>query len=284
MLLMWLPIPSPVSPFITMSATCGSGNPLPPEVIASIIEGYAGSIRPLFVDTLIAAIVPAMLIPLLVMMVILSTPRSRKQPIFILNVFSVLLGLAVAGLCNHLSMSSILNPTESVNATEDMVYVVLYVWLPWITEAVLVLRLIVVYSPQYRSRLRLALILAFSVVVKIVRAAITILYVVGWRRVAKSSGTLNQFSTEEALNGWMVKTGWLLELCDNLYISGLFLLRLAMQGSVFRGTSTCRIPSGGRITVPFSSKLKTLFWIASTNMIFACNGIQFTADYIYIHQ
>ncbi|KAI0340099.1 hypothetical protein BDW22DRAFT_1360614 [Trametopsis cervina] len=252
-----------------MSATSGPASQLPPEVIASIIEGYARSIRPAVGYILIVAIMPAMLIPLLAMMFVLSTPSSRKQPIFVLNVFSVVLGLVVAGLANHLTISAILNPTGGVSATEDLVYVVLYVWLPWITEAVLILRLIIVYSPQYSSRLHLALILVFTVVVKTARAVITILYLIEWSRRTQPSGTVNQFSTANVLNGWIEKAAWMLDLCDNLYISGLFLLRLVVQGNVFRGTCTWRVSSASGNRVSFGSRIKSLFWIASTNMIFA---------------
>lgn len=99
-----------------------------------------------------------------------------------------------------------------------MIYVTLYVWLPWITAAVLVLHLLIVFSPQYSSRLRLALILAFSILVKAVRAAITILYLVEWKKDTQSSGTFNQFSTAKSLNGWTVKATWMLDLCDNLSV------------------------------------------------------------------
>lgn len=47
-----------------MSATNGSASQLPPEVIASIIEGYARSIRPAVECILIVTIMPAMLITL----------------------------------------------------------------------------------------------------------------------------------------------------------------------------------------------------------------------------
>ncbi|KAK7471155.1 hypothetical protein VKT23_002566 [Stygiomarasmius scandens] len=241
---------------------------LPPEIITPIINAYAHSIRPAFSFILISAVFSAILIPLLLMFFVLSTPHSRRQPIFILNVFTITLGIVVGVLSNHLTMSSILSPFKGIDPTEDLVYNILYIWLPWITEAVLILRVIIVYSPGYTSVLRIVSILAFSIIIKAVRAAVNIVFLVQWHKSTSSSGNVNQFSTTTGLNTWMAKTAWILELVDNLYISGLFLWRLASQGNLFNSQSVGRVTGKEGSGVSFTSRLKSLFWIAATNLIF----------------
>jgi len=237
-------------------------SPFPTALVAPIIEGYVQGIRPAFSFILISAIFSAMLIPLLAMMFALSTSQSRRTPIFILNVLAVSLGLVVGALCGHLTIQSILSPFTGINGTEDFVYNILYIWMPWITEAVLVVRVVVVYAPAYQSS-RIALLLAFTIAVKVARAAINIVFLVQWKR-STSSGSVNQFSTTESLNGWMIKAAWILELLDNGYISFLFLWRLNRQAHIFNGEKVGRVDSRDS----FTNKLKSLFWIASTNFVF----------------
>ncbi|THU89960.1 hypothetical protein K435DRAFT_676840 [Dendrothele bispora CBS 962.96] len=214
---------------------------LPPEIVQPIINAYTHSIQPAFSFILISAVFSAILIPLLLMLFVLSTPHSRRQPIFVLNIFTITLGITVGILSNHLTMSSMLSPFEGINPTEDLVYNILYIWLPWITEAILILRVIIVYSPVYSSRLKIAQILAFSIIVKAARAAISIDFLVKWHKNTSSSGNVNQFSTTNELSTWNAKTTWILELVDNLYISCLFLWRLASQGHLFNPTSIGRV-------------------------------------------
>lgn len=87
-----------------MSTTGLPGDVVSPEVVAPIIQAYARSIRPAFSFILISATFSAILIPLLVMLFALSTSRLRRKPIFILNVFTITLGLIVGVLSNHLTV------------------------------------------------------------------------------------------------------------------------------------------------------------------------------------
>lgn len=80
--------------------------PIPTALVIPIIQGYANGIRPAFAFILISVIFSAMLIPLLIMLFVLSTPKTRRTPIFILNVFAVTLGIIVGGLSNHLTVNN----------------------------------------------------------------------------------------------------------------------------------------------------------------------------------
>jgi hypothetical protein len=99
----------------------------------------------------------------------------------------------------------------------DFVYNILYIWMPWISEAVLVVRVVAVFTPSFRRMRHMLLILGFPIVAKIARAVINIIFLVQWKR-STSSGGANQFSTTQSLNTWMVKSAWILELFDNAYV------------------------------------------------------------------
>jgi hypothetical protein len=75
-----------------------------PPTVAPVIEAYAKAIRPAFGFILISSIFGAMLVPLLIILLASSTPHSRRQPIFILNILSLSLGITVSGLSTHLSV------------------------------------------------------------------------------------------------------------------------------------------------------------------------------------
>ncbi|KAF5380048.1 hypothetical protein D9615_006158 [Tricholomella constricta] len=121
-------------------------------------------------------------------------------------------------------------------------------------------------GPAYPRLVDMAALLAFPVIVKATRAAINIFFLVDWKRNT-STGAVNQFDTTTSLKTWMVKTAWILELLDNAYISFLFLWRLGTQSHLFNGEKIGRVDS--EISKgSFTSKLKSLFWIASTNFVF----------------
>ncbi|KAJ7929043.1 hypothetical protein B0H13DRAFT_1547372, partial [Mycena leptocephala] len=54
---------------------------------------YVQAIRPAFAFILIPTVFSAMLVPLLIMLFALSTPQTRRGPIFILNVLAICLGI-----------------------------------------------------------------------------------------------------------------------------------------------------------------------------------------------
>ncbi|KAJ7585085.1 hypothetical protein C8J56DRAFT_789154, partial [Mycena floridula] len=125
---------------------------------------------------LVAAIFPAMLIPLLIMLFTLSTPKTRRTPIFTLNVLAILLGIVVGVLTNHLTIQGILSPVSGVNPTEVAVYTVLLIWMSWISEAVLLLRVVIVFRSTYQRTRNMVLLLGFPAVVKTARVVMNIVY------------------------------------------------------------------------------------------------------------
>ncbi|KAJ7711280.1 hypothetical protein B0H16DRAFT_1745308 [Mycena metata] len=66
---------------------------IPSALVVPIIEGYVEAIRPAFPVIMILTVFAAMLVPLLIMLFALSTPETRRGPIFILNTLAICLGI-----------------------------------------------------------------------------------------------------------------------------------------------------------------------------------------------
>ncbi|KAF8203505.1 hypothetical protein K438DRAFT_1820254 [Mycena galopus ATCC 62051] len=235
---------------------------IPTSLIIPIIDGYVQGIRPAFAFILIPTVFGSMLVPLMILLFALSTPQTRRRPIFVLNALAIGLGIIVGALSTHLTIRSILLPFAGVNATENLTFTIFDVWLSWFAEAVLVVRIAAVFP-----RSKLPLLLAFPITVKAARVAVNIMFSVEWARRLLHAGTSNQFVILSELPRSFFKAAFFLELFDNSYMSSLFLwrLRLQTQSTFFDSSAIERVPSSNE---SYSSKLQRLFWIATTNFIF----------------
>ncbi|KAJ7586375.1 hypothetical protein C8J56DRAFT_1051748 [Mycena floridula] len=234
-----------------------------PVLVQAIIETYTEGIRIAFSYLLPATIFSAMLIPLLIMLFAVSTPQTRRKPIFLLNVTQILLGIATAIFTAHYIIKSVLNPFAHTNRVQSTT---LYMWMPWITEGILLLRIVVVFRSTHGGVLPMASLLALPISLKMARAVINILVLMSWwkRKDLTFGGVQFEASESLELNTWMPKASWIMELVDNGYVSFLFLWRLNGQGHLFDGSKIGRVDTRRSIT----SKIKSLFWIASTNFFF----------------
>lgn len=77
---------------------------IPSELVTAIIDGFSAAIRPSVGFVLIGSIFAGTLIPIILALFYFSTPITRKKPVFILNVLSLLLGIIVAVWNNHLEV------------------------------------------------------------------------------------------------------------------------------------------------------------------------------------
>ncbi|KAJ7249715.1 hypothetical protein C8J57DRAFT_687390 [Mycena rebaudengoi] len=226
---------------------------------APIIKAYAQAIRPALSFILISTVFGAMLLPLLILLFALSTPKTRRRPIFILNVLSVSLGITTAALSAHLAIMVILFPFVQGNITEHIIYTVLDLWTPWIAEAVLVVRIAAVFPRRKWPQL-----LAFPIAVKAARIVFTVIFFIRWGKMI-----LRGLSNEYDILGTFrmeFKVLFCLELLDNTYASFIFLWRLNHQRR--DSTPIARLSSSNSNETSYTRKLQTLFWIASTNFIF----------------
>ncbi|KAG5637244.1 hypothetical protein H0H81_005289 [Sphagnurus paluster] len=156
----------------------------------------------------------------------------------------------------------------------DFVILNLAVWTPWINEAILILRVVAVFKPTLYSRFsNMVALLAFPVILKIVRATILIYNLVKWRRENSITST-NYNVGPYADEYWVLESTTILEMVDNglvslvspvmsralhspylvmdlnnigldRYISALFLWRLAVHAKAISGFGDREGPKTG---------------------------------------
>ncbi|KAJ7724763.1 hypothetical protein B0H16DRAFT_1472168 [Mycena metata] len=204
-----------------------TSSPIPTAFVAPIIEAYAEGIRPAFAFILILTIFGTLLVPLLFLLLALSTPYMRRRPIFILNVVSVSLGIVSSALGTHIAIRDILSPFTSFDLTEDRIYSCLKIWKAWGAEAVLLLRIAAVFPHS-----SLPLLLALPITLKVARAGFNILFSVKWIQLLAE--TRNEYSVLPSLPTYILKTILVLELVDN----STELLRVIFR-FVSRGLELC---------------------------------------------
>ena len=171
------------------------------------------------------------LIPIAIVLFYFSTPRLRRQPVFILNILAIILGLC-QGIVNFVvtvGLHSVVTPKCALNnrpcQTSAMFYdnrlptktvalaIILYVLVPFCVEIVLVLKLLTVYPPRLLPRSRcIALygLIAFLKCGRAVNAAYAIFQIFG---EPNKQGAL--IMAELLFQSPNVKLEWGLQLLDD---------------------------------------------------------------------
>src|SRR6267154_1304873 len=84
--------------------------PLPPPG-----TNYIAAIEPAISYLLTGTVLASFLIPILIALLVFSTPDTRRHPIFVLNVLGVLLGLALGAMNIYLEVWHSMSFTENVS-------------------------------------------------------------------------------------------------------------------------------------------------------------------------
>lgn len=97
-----------------------------------------------------------------------------------------------------------------INASPDLAFTILDIWLSWFAEAVLLLRITVVFPrPSW------PLLLAFPVVVKAARVAVNIMFSVQWAKLLFTAGSASEFDVLGGIPRSTFQAAFCLELADN---------------------------------------------------------------------
>ncbi|KAJ7645927.1 hypothetical protein DFH06DRAFT_1332867 [Mycena polygramma] len=226
---------------------------------------YIAAIKPSLSLLMIGTVWSAMLIPLLVVLVFLSTSSLRRQPLFIMNIAAVLVGLVLGIMNGYLEISAILSPLTPVKGLIFMPFVTMIMYLPVLIDMILLFRLYVVYPPRSLSWTRRLVVFGPPVTFKIVRVVNLIVFLVQWTSLVQArESPLVAGQTLWGAQPW-TKIEWFFQVFENFYASTLFLLRVH-KGKAANAQSNV-FYSGGR---SHASKLKSLFYIALGNFVFPC--------------
>ncbi|KZO95548.1 hypothetical protein CALVIDRAFT_564600 [Calocera viscosa TUFC12733] len=217
-------------------------------------------IQPALTFLLIGVVLTTLLLPLLIVLLALSTPPSRKHAVFGLNVFGIGLGVLAGVLHSYVMIHTILSPTDPLQPQTGMAFTLLMSFTPFVVECILVLRLIAVFPPKQNPWWKTCIVLAIPVLTKVARIVLLALfaqcYINNICSVASVSAEIADNDIRFAV--LYVKTTWFLQLIDNTYVSVIFLWQLRKQASPKQRF--------GAWTV--QARLQGLFYIALTSYLF----------------
>ncbi|EJD43389.1 hypothetical protein AURDEDRAFT_125841 [Auricularia subglabra TFB-10046 SS5] len=231
-----------------------------PPFVSPILEAFASSIQPPIAFLMIGTIFSSMLLPLLIAVVYFSNDSTRRQPIYKLVVFVIMLALGLGVWNGVIEVTAILSPLVHQSENEYFAFEVAYSITPWLVDLVLFLRLMTVFNPKQTKRSTLLAVFAFPVAIKALRLAMIITFAIQWHRHINHIGSALLAAGQTWATSFCVKVEWVSQIFDNGYASALFMYRL--RGSIRLSAS----PGAGRDTV--GQRIATLFWIAATNFVF----------------
>ncbi|KAK7048096.1 hypothetical protein R3P38DRAFT_2505659 [Favolaschia claudopus] len=225
---------------------------------------YLAAIQPSLTTLMTGTVWSSMLIPLLVVLLLFSTSGMRRKPLFILNLFAVLTGIALGIINVYLGVTEILSPLTVIPGSLVMGYVSMILYLPVYMDTILLVRLFVVYPPHTISWSRRLVVFGPPILFKLIRASVLIVYLVKWTRLVQ--GHDNPLQAGELLWGSLpyTKIEWFFQVFDNCYASVLFLLRVQKGRGLFTHVKSVGLSSS------HASKLRSLFFIALGNFVFPC--------------
>ncbi|EPQ61378.1 hypothetical protein GLOTRDRAFT_135844 [Gloeophyllum trabeum ATCC 11539] len=197
-------------------------------------------------NVLVAHTFTVLYVPLFIALLWFSTPRSRRQVSFVLNVISILLAFSVGVVIDIYAVTSLTNPTKPLSASWTIAIGVLGIFQSILVDTILLARLFVVYPWRITSNPRRLLIFGLPIALKLARIANLIVYI----KLLADAASRHQ-SIELLITAPYLKVEWFLQLADNLFASVAFLAKLRPH---IRGGSLGR-------------KLKTLFYIAVSNFV-----------------
>ncbi|KAF8993746.1 hypothetical protein BDZ89DRAFT_1030194 [Hymenopellis radicata] len=225
---------------------------------------YLVVIRPSLNMVIIGAAWSSALVPLLIALFLFSTEKLRKTPTFILNVLSVLVGIAAGILNYYVEVHTIMSPLQPLDTRYAIAFSTFMCLIPILVETILVVRVLIVYPLHEMSYKAIAIVYIPIVLLKIGRLTdVLVFFITFYPTVA--NGTLNPIVLgKKSWNSPTAKVAWTLQMVDNGYSSALFLWRLR-HGISQTGRVESKNSSG---KWSYISRVRSLFWIATSNFVF----------------
>ncbi|KAI9567164.1 hypothetical protein HD554DRAFT_1031848 [Boletus coccyginus] len=228
-----------------------TGDTIPgsPELVSIAV------VRPLLQSLLLAHTLLTLLVPLLIALLYYSTRRSRRQPIFVLNVLAIAIAFSVGVLADFAGIHGILSPQEILSPLLWVASGVIVVFQSILVDLILFIRLVTVYPLTQVGPRRFALITFLPILLKVLRVVNVIIFLK--LEIESGSNAMNTYFTLPNL-----KIEWAAQVVDNTYASIMFLWTI-------RGRRTTEYLSDSTIArqTTLTYRLRSLFRIALSNFV-----------------
>lgn len=223
---------------------------------------YIAVISPVLHSVLIGHSFLVLFVPLVCGLLFFSTTNTRRQPVFLLNIFNICLAIAVGIMLDYRGVWLTLDPLSNFPYPFNLSISIMGIIQSLLIDVILLIRLVSVYPRDLVGTQRFVLIITLPVLLKIGRFINLVL--LSKTLVALSSGP-NAEAT--ILQKWAhapyIKIEWFGQLIDVSYASSLFLYKIWLHRKD-RGQVDS---DGGNNKVSFGYRLKVLFYIATTNFV-----------------
>ncbi|KAL5531123.1 hypothetical protein ACEPAG_3999 [Sanghuangporus baumii] len=222
---------------------------------------FIAAIRPSLNFILVATPLGGMLLPVIILLFVFSTPVSRKAPVFILNVIACLLGLLVAFMNGVLEVKEILQPTVPVPQAMFIATIASTLMTPMFVDSILLTRVIAFYPRRtsiLTDRLRA---IALPIAIKIARFVTVVLYLSNFTQQSKNLGNVLLVGEMTWFRDHYIIIEWTLQVVDNSYSSLFFLYKLRLFDAAGREGWIVRHPTTLK-------RIRGLFYIALGNFVF----------------
>ncbi|KAF9262888.1 hypothetical protein L218DRAFT_866314 [Marasmius fiardii PR-910] len=177
------------------------------------VETFVAGIKPGINEMFLGTVWAAVLIPLLGILFFLSTPSTRRMPIFLMNVFTVTMGI-ILGIVNlRIYLYRIYNPfkVDPRNKSLQIGYMAMILFLPMIMDCILAYRLTAVFPRRITAKRILAVIFLPVFLLKVARITNGLTFM-----VAFGTGDWNTHLFQILWNHKpYIKIEWILQVIDN---------------------------------------------------------------------
>jgi hypothetical protein len=210
-----------------------------------IISAYVQETSPVLTLLVIYAVLGAMCLPLLLAVFFFSTPRIRRTPLFIVVVFDILLGVAIAcwmisfTVCHRCSiwvtarimvltdnpqLGNLLKPLKALRSESTRSSFIAMVFItftsPWVIDLVLLLRLYAVFPIASTPKRTLCAVFASTTCIKAARLGFCVANMALWVHSVPRDPLASFYSSNNAraIHSWLSKVVSACELIDHMCV------------------------------------------------------------------
>ncbi|KAH9856088.1 hypothetical protein C2E23DRAFT_882219 [Lenzites betulinus] len=227
---------------------------------------------------LVGTVGSSFLVPISAALLYFHQSHKQRKAMYLMTLTSLVVGLGEGGLNMYNQINSIRHVAVPSGVTTTYTFV--HLFLPLLTESVLVFRVTAMRPPRGLSWPWRTLIYGPIIVLKVARLVVLIAIAISWIENAKGlpapiQGGLDAFT---AINKLPSQLRWALQVMDTLFMSGMFFPRSKKKSKQHKGTED---PSHANKEkeekLPLFTRLKTLFWNVVTSFVIPVllNIIQF---------
>ncbi|KAF7330963.1 hypothetical protein MVEN_02436200 [Mycena venus] len=231
---------------------------------------FIALIEPFLNLLIIGTVFSSALVPLLCVLLLLSTPKVRRQPIFIMNLFAVIAGIFTGAMGLQVCVKNIVSPPGvGFQPRPLLVFLAFILFLPVFIDCILAYRLYIVYPPRTTPKVQLAIIFTPVIVFKIVRFTNLIIFLAKFTPVLLVPDVLTAATSFQTFwdHAPYNKIEWIIQVFDNCWASGLFLWKVWLGRK--KSEAAGMVPSRGS-KHSSGDKLKNLFYLALSSFMFPC--------------